>query len=282
MNARTILVLALVTVVAGLGAAQTLEELVGQADSLFQEVWTTEYTQDNHEALQAKLEQAISLYEQALEQDEEDVGVLAMLSRCYYMLADIFAHQNEKKRIHELGQDYGERALRATPGFVDREEADGFVAAVQACDSVEALYWTYGNWARKVELGGTMGLIGAALRGDDKKLRAMVERCAELDPNYLAGGPSRALGAYWAKHPFHKDLDKARELFEAAMAAFPDYLENKYFYVQYYLIAEEIWQEAAQALEEIISAPLGDYPLENAVVKLRAQALLDEEVRPHL
>lgn len=264
------------------GLAQTAEELISQADTLFQEVWTTEYTLEAHDVLQAKLEQAISLYEQALEQDEGNVQLLAMLSRCYYMLADIFVPQDEKKRTHVIGQEYGERALRATPGFVDLEKSDGFVAAVRACESVEALYWTYGNWARKVELGGAMGLVAAAMRGDDKKLRAMVERCAELDPDYLAGGPSRALGAYWAKHPFHKDFDKARELFQQAMASFPDYLENTYFYVRYYLIPNDKWEEAAQKLEEILAAPLGDYPLENAVVKLRAQQLLDEEVRPHL
>ena len=278
---RTTLAFLLMSILSLGVLAQTSDELVAQADAVFEELWTTEYTSEAHDTLQAKLEQAIALYEQALG-DSEDVEILAMLSRCYYMLADIFVPQDEKKRAHVVGQEYGERALRATPGFVDREKSDGFVAAVGACESVEALYWTYGNWARKVELGGAMGLIAAAMRGDDKKLRAMIERCAELGPDYLAGGPARALGAYWAKHPFHKDFDKARELFQKAMSSFPDYLENTYFYVRYYLIPNEKWQEAAQALEEILAADLGDYPLQNAVVKLWAQQLLDEEVRPHL
>ncbi|MGC9529563.1 MAG: TRAP transporter TatT component family protein [Candidatus Bipolaricaulaceae bacterium] len=276
MKRLACLAVTLLLVLPALG--QSVQELLAQADALFQEVWTAEYTAANHDALAARLREAIALYEQALAEDEGNVDVLATLSRCSYMLADIFAAQNERRDIHEQGQAYGEQALRATPGFADLEQSEGFLAAVQACEHVPALYWTYGNWARKVELGGTFGLIGAAIRGDDKKLRAMVERCLELDPDYLAGGAYRAAGAYWAKHPFGKDLDRAKALFEQAIAAFPDYLENKYFLAQYYLVPEGKWTEAAQVLDEIAAAPLGDYALENSIVKLKAQALLEEEV----
>ena len=276
--AFTILVLVTLSL---LGLGQTAAELVSQADAIFQEVWQSEYTPDTHEALQSRLQEAIALYEQALEVGGEDADVLAMLSRCYYMLADIFLPQDEKARTHIQGQEYGERALRADPEFVARERDQDFVEAARAHTHLEALYWTYANWARKVDLGAQGGLLGAVFRGDDKKLRAMMERCLELDPNYLAGGPYRAMGAYWAKHPLGKDPERARELFQAAREAFPGYLENTYFLVQYYLVPQKQWEEAAQLLEEIIAAPLGDWPLQNSVVKLRAQELL-LEVQEHL
>ncbi len=278
---RVAAVLLITAFLSGMALAQGGDALVAQADEIFQKLWTTEYTPDTHDALQAQLEQAISLYEQALSDKGEDPALLVKLSRCYYTLADVFAPQKEKKALYEKGQEYGERALRATPGFAEIEKSKGFVEAVKSCDCVEAAYWTYGNWARKVELGGLFGLLAAAARGDDKKLQALIERCLELDPDYLAGGPYRSLGAYWAKHPTHKDFDKAKELFERAMAGFPEYLENKLFYAQYYLIARKMWQEAAQALEEIIAAPLDDYQLDNSVTKLRAQELL-AEVKKHL
>jgi tetratricopeptide (TPR) repeat protein len=263
------------------GLGQPAADLIAQADAIFQEVWQSEYTQENHVALQTRLQEAIALYEQALEVGGEDAQVLAMLSRCYYMLADIFLPQEEKARTHIQGQEYGERALRADPEFVEREREQGFVEAARAHTHLEALYWTYANWARKVDLGAQGGLLGAVFRGDDKKLRAMMERCLELDPNYLAGGPYRAMGAYWAKHPLRKDPERARELFQAAREAFPGYLENTYFLVQYYLVPQKQWEEAARLLEEIIAAPLGDWPLQNSVVKLRAQELL-VEVQEHL
>ena len=265
-------------------AGQTPEELVSQADALFQEVESTLYTPELHDALREKMLRVISLYEEALGAMGEDIHVLTELAHAYYVLADVLTKENkEKKRLYIKGQEYAERALRADPEFAARERKEGFIAAVKAHGNVAALFWTYSNWARKLELGGALAILGAALRGDDKKLYALMERCIELDPGFEYGGPLRALAAYWAKHPFKKDFDKVRELLTRAMEDYPQYLENKLFYVQYYLIPKKMWAEAAKALEEILAADVGegDVLLQNGLAKVRAAELL-EEVRKKL
>lgn len=260
----------------GFLALAQVGELVAQADALFQEVWVSAYTPTTAAALRGKLEAAIDVYQKALNLDPQNTYILNMLARCYYTLADIFLPEREKQEGHEKGQAYGERSLRAIPEFVRVEREQGFVEAVKTSTDVAALYWTYANWARKVELGGALGLIAAALRGDDKKLNALMSRCMELDRDYLAGGPLRALAGYHAKHPFSKDYEKARELLQEAMDKHGDYLENAFFYVQYYLIPKELWDEARAVLGRILAAPLDPYPLMNSYCQLKASQLLAE------
>lgn len=253
---------------------QTPTELTAQADALFAQLWITQYTLSEAPALQRMLEDAMQLYAQALVQDPAYVPALNMLARCHYTLADVFLPEEEKAAAHAKGQEYGERALRADPEFVRIERERGFVEAVNASSDIAALYWTYSNWARKVDLGGAVGLLGAVLRGDDRKLMALVERCLELDRGYISGGPLRALAGYWAKHPLSRDPVKVRALLEEAIATYPDYLENRLFYAEYYLIPAEMWGEAKAHLQKIIDAPLGEDALQNGYVKILALNLL--------
>jgi len=251
-------------------------DLVAQADALFNEVWLSPYTPTTAAELRGKLETAIDLYLRALNTDPQNTHILNMLARSYYTLADIFLPEREKQDVHERGQMYGERSLRTSEEFVRVEKEKGFVEAVATSTDIEALYWTYANWARKVELGGAFGLIAAALRGDDKKLNALMSRCLELDRDYLAGGPLRALAGYHAKHPFNKDYEKARELLMEAMEKHGDYLENALFYVQYYLVPKELWGEARAVLEKILASPIEPYPLMNSYCQYKASQLLAE------
>ncbi|MCR4391807.1 MAG: TRAP transporter TatT component family protein [Candidatus Acetothermia bacterium] len=259
--------------------AQPVAELVAQADALFQEVWLTQYTLLAAAGLKTKLETAIDLYKRALAQDAGNIHVLNMLARSCYTLADVFlTKDSDKQAAHAIGQEYGEQSLKlkADPQCVRDWKGDGFMAAVRASTDIEALYWTYANWARKVELGGWGELIAAALRGDDKKLMALMERCLELDRAYLSGGPLRALGGYWAKHPFSKDYDKTKALLEEAVAHYPDYLENQIFYVQYYLIPKQQWAKAREELQKVIDALVGAFPLYNGLAKVKAVDLLGQ------
>lgn len=256
--------------------AQSAAELVAQGNALFQELWLTQYTPSAAPDLRAKLEAAIKLYERALAQDEKNVPALNMLSRCYYTLADLFLPEKDKADAHAKGQEYGERSLRTNPEFVRLEKERGFVEAVKTSTDIVALFYTYANWARKVELGGAVGLVAAALRGDDRKLMALIERCLELQREYISGAPLRALAGYWAKHPFSRDYEKARTLLEEALANYPEYLENRLFMVQYYLIPMEKWTQAREELQSIFDAPLGVDALYNGYVKVLALALYDQ------
>jgi len=273
-----LLVLAAVALVGLTSAAQTLEEIIAHADEIFQEVWTTEYTPENHAALEARLREAIDLYKEALAQDETNVHALIMLSRCYYTLADTFlTKDSDKKDAYIQGQEHGERALRADPGFVEIEKQDGFVAAVQACENLEALYWTYANWARKDEYDK----IGAILRGDAPKLEALINRCAELDEMYLCAGPLRSVGAFWGGLPklpfgrYRQNLDLAYTYLSQAVEKCPEYLENLRFMIEYYLEPKGEEQEIQTLLQRIVDAPLGDYALDNSLTKIWARKKLE-------
>lgn len=268
--------LCVLSVALGTAALGQVADLIAQADALFQEVWLSPYSPTTAAELRAKLEAAIDLYIQALNLDPQNTHILNMLARSYYTLADIFLPEKEKQDFHEKGQLYGERSLRAHEEFVNTEKERGFVEAVRTSTDVEALYWTYANWARKVELGGFFGLLAAVARGDDKKLNALISRCLELDRGYLAGGPLRAYAGYFAKHPVSKDYEKARELLMEAIQNYGDYLENKLFYVQYYLVPKELWDEARTVLEEILDASIEPYPLMNSFCQVKASALLAE------
>ncbi len=269
-------VLLLLAALAAPSLGQTTADLISQADALFTELWATQYVESEAPALRALLERAIALYEQALAQDSTNAYILGRLSRFYYTLADLFLPDKEKSDGHARGQEYGERALRTDPEFFRVERERGFVEAVKVSTDVAALFWTYSNWARKVELGGAVGLLAAALRGDDKKLMALMERCLELDRGYIFGGPLRALAGYWAKHPFSKDPAKVKAFLEEAIASYPDYLENRLFYAEYYLMPAERWAEARAELQKIIDAPVGEEALENGYVKVRAVALMGQ------
>ncbi len=259
----------------GMGA-QTAQELTEQANALFfEELWLTPYTVSAAPALRAQLEAIIQLYEQALALDPNYVPALNMLARCYYTLADLFLPEKEKGDAHAKGQEYAERSLRTQEEFLRVEKEKGFVEAVKTSTDIAALFYTYANWARKVELGGAVGILAAALRGDDRKLLALLERCLEVDRTYISGAPLRAAAGYWAKHPFARDLEKARAYLEEALASWPDYLENRLFLVQYYLIPREEWDQARAELQKIFDAPLGNDPLYNGHIKVLALDVYD-------
>jgi len=278
---KTILALATVAMVSLAGLAQSLEELVSQADAAFQEVWTSEYTLEAHDTLKAKLEEAISLYEQALAIKPEDSHVLLMLARSYYTLADVFlTEENEKKQAYLKGRDYGFAALNLCQDVAElRPETKEalFLEAVAACDSVAACYWLYANWARYDEFDK----FGALKRGDAPKLHALIERALELDDMYLCAGPYRSMGGFWGGLPsgilalfmgrWKQDLEKAEEYLSQAVKLCPEYLENLRFMVEYCLDPEGEEEEAQELVDRILAAPIGDYPLYNSRTKLWAR-----------
>jgi len=264
----------LVSLVIALGAltalGQTAQDLASQGDALFQSLWRKQFTLSDAPALKAQLEQAMRLYEQALALEPNHTRALNMMARCYYTLADLFLPDKEKGDAHAKGQEYAERSLRTNPEFVRVEKEKGFVEAVKTSSDITALFYTYANWARKVELGGAVGILAAALRGDDRKLMALMERCLEVDRTYIKGAPLRALAGYWSKHPFARDLEKVRGYVEEALATWPDYLENRLFLVQYYLMPLERRAEARAELQKIFDAPLGEDELYNGFIKVLA------------
>ena len=92
-----------------------------------------------------------------------------------------------------------------------------------------------------------------------RQARRLLEQAARIDPNALGAGTIYAnLGALYAQVPSFPiafgDMNKARNLFDKALAANPSGLDVNYFYGDY-LSRMGRRAEAIQALEKALSAP---------------------------
>ena len=143
----------------------------------------------------------------------EQKNLVNKLAQAYYTLGDVFLHgQDGAKTAFDSGQLWGLKSLRMNPMFAQIETSgDKFVDAVKQETDVAALYWTYGNWARKDEFD----VLGAVFRNDPPKLEALIERALEIDPAYVSYGAYRSLAAFWGSLPslplitYRQDLPRA-------------------------------------------------------------------------
>ncbi|MCX6092960.1 MAG: TRAP transporter TatT component family protein [Candidatus Bipolaricaulota bacterium] len=231
----------------------------------------------------------------------EQKNLVNKLSQAYYTLGDVFLHgQDGAKTAFDKGQLWGLKSLRMGPMFAQIEtSADKFIDAVKQETDVAALYWTYGNWARKDEFD----VLGAVFRNDPPKLQALIERALEIDPAYVSYGAYRSLAAFWGSLPslplitYRQDLPRALSYLcpvitepatcvECAACPFdPDcnlYFENRLIFAQYDLRKKSEGSEAARVLESILDEPAGElHPLYNAFDQVLARELL-ADVQKHL
>ncbi len=231
----------------------------------------------------------------------EQKNLVNKLAQAYYTLGDVFLHgQDGAKTAFDKGQLWGLKSLRMNPMFAQIETSgDKFVDAVKQETDVAALYWSYGNWARKDEFD----VLGAVFRNDPPKLQALIERALEIDPTYINYGAYRSLAAFWGSLPslplipYRQDLPRALSylcpvITEPAYCAAcadcpydPDcnfYFENRLIFAQYYLMKKSEWTEAARVLQSILDEPAGElHPLYNAFDQVLARELLTE-VQKHL
>ena len=232
--------------------------------------------------------------------DLERKDLVNKLSQCYYTLANAFMNGDPDEEItYQKGKHWGLKSLRMDPQFVALEEEEDFVEAVQAETDIAALYWTYGNWARKDEFDK----LGAIFRNDPPKLLALAEQALSIDGRYLCFGPYRSLGAFWGGLPrlpfgkFRKNLSFAQDYLckvvdESVVCssctdcpldqACNEYFENRTFFVEFYLMEEQLWEDAERILQSVLDEPIGDkYPLYNSLSHENARQLL-EKVNEHL
>ena len=233
----------------------------------------------------------------AIPEDKKDL--VNKLAQCYYVLGDVFTPDvADVKAVFVRGKLWGLKSLRMDPAFAAAEKEHGFVSAVEQETDVAALYWTCADWGRVDQYDKL-----AAIKNDDPpKLLALIERALEVDDSYMVYGAYRVLAGFWGGFPkipfikYRQNLPRVLSYICHVVDA-PDYcgdvncnpaarcdeyLENRRTFVTYYLLPKREWQEAADVLNEIISAEVGDeYPLYNAFAQQEAQELL-VEVEKHL
>ncbi len=203
--------------------------------------------------------------------------IVNKLSQAYYTLGNVFVDPSENEDIYLKGKNWGLKSLRMNPEFAELEKSR-FDTAVAAETDAAALYWTNSNWLRVAQKNP----LQAVLVGVTKRTGAIMDRLLEIAPNYLSGGVYRSYGAYYSGLPsmFGRDLEKAlcylcpivdehgycAECGVAEHVSGTDaYFENRYFFVEFYLMPKKQWEDAARILQSILDEPIGDqYPFMNA------------------
>jgi hypothetical protein len=239
----------------------------------------------------------------ALDIPVEQKNLVNKLSQAYYTLCDVFLYYEDsavRKAMFERGRLWGLKSLRMNPDFAQIERSSGtFVDAIRQETDVAALYWTYGNWARKDEFD----VVGAVFRNDPPKLEALIERALEIQPSYINYGAYRSIAAFWGSLPpmpfgtYRQDLPRALSYLcpvlheptycvECAECPWdPDcdlYFENRLIFAQYYLMEKSEWAAAARVLQSILAEPVGElHALYNAFDQVLARELL-ADVEKHL
>jgi hypothetical protein len=264
------------------------------------------YQNDSFVIEYVQLEEMINVFRTALgvsedldETSEDKVGAFAVdlslkdvvnkLSQAYYTLANVFVDPSENEDIYLKGKNWGLKSLRMNPGFAELEKSR-FDTAVAAETDAAALYWTNSNWLRVAQKNP----LQAVMAGVTKRTGAIMDRLLEIAPNYLSGGVYRSYGAYYSGLPsmFGRDLEKAlcylcpvvdepgycAECGIAEHVSGTDaYFENRYFFVEFYLMPKKQWEDAARILQSILDEPIGDqYPFMNACSQENACELLVE------
>ncbi|MBU1048417.1 TRAP transporter TatT component family protein [Candidatus Bipolaricaulota bacterium] len=305
----------LMVALGGSAVSMTLDEAIGLfSDSDIMITYTAEG--------QAQLEEAIDAFRTALgvtdtlDEANEDalmafdvdanlMYLIPMLAQCYYTLADAFLGEDEAtvKPFYLRGKHWGLKVLRMDPEFAATEQANGFVAAVNGSDNLTGLYWTSSNWLR----AGQFDVLAAVFAGMPEKTEAITLRCMELDETYTHYGAYRALGAFWSGLPslpagkFRKNWDSSLSHFckivdEPALCGacngctdfgaidpeVHEYLENRMFFVEFYLMERGLWADAKRVIDSVVADGIGEkYLLYNAI-SLEKAAIFLAEVESHL
>ena len=174
---------------------------------------------------------ALKLYEIMAAQNPDHQGMSVMTGSLYVMYANAFvqtpadmldasqyvlqAEEQKRAKLHYLrGRSYALRALELRyPGFTaallsgSLDTAAGYIAKLQLAD-VAAAYWAGAGW---------LGAFSADPL-DTQALKtlpcavALLEKAAELDPDYNNGAVWDALTAFYAAAPaeFGGDMERAR------------------------------------------------------------------------
>ncbi len=281
MNAPRTLLIATALLAAGCGAKRSTAYLTDAAAGGGETATLEEQALAAWDAREdtAKLQEALGLYEQLVEQDPTDRTSMEMLSRGYYLLAVGHLEEGEEKlAAYDAGASWGERILGLSDGF--RACVEGGAKDYECLEhasklDVPGIYWAYANQGKWAV---AMGF--ATVLKHKSKLHAFISRVAELDADYYYGAADRGLGAYYAKAPSFAggDLDLALEHFEKSLAVAPDYVGTKVLMAEYWAVKTQDKDAFERLLNEAAAVDTTVYPDIVPIQKLEqnnAKKLLD-------
>ncbi len=229
------------------------------------------------------IREAIAAWKEAAKVDTGNVELLVKLTRAHYFLADGYLRHDAKAYLATMdeGVSWGECAIAAaSPEFAKKLEGGAKLheaVAVVPKEGVPAMYWyasALGKWAKKKGF--------AVLLGQKDNVKATMDRCLALDPEYYYAGPYRYFGAYYAVAPSFAggDLNKSREFFEKSLAIEPRYVGTKVLWAQELAVKLQDEETFDRLLEEVLAAPddiIPELVPETRVEKQKAKELLAQK-----
>lgn len=226
---------------------------------------------------------AIAAWEKAAGPDSRDVDLLVKITRGYYFLADGYLRGNEKEYLATMdkGVKWGERAMIAASPEFEKKMREGakYPEAVKSVgkEGVPAMYWyasSLGKWAKMKGF--------AVLLGQKDNVKATMDRCLTLDPNFYYGGPHRYFGAYYAIAPSFAggDLEKSKVHFKKSLEIEPNYIGTKVLWAAELAVKQQDEETFEKLLNEVLAAPddvIAELKPEILVEKQKAKELLDQK-----
>ncbi|MCA9706838.1 MAG: hypothetical protein KDK70_13380 [Myxococcales bacterium] len=230
----------------------------------------------------AAIRAALAEWEKAAELEPKNLAVLVKLTRGYYFLADGYLRDNEKEYLDAMDKavKWGERAMvAASPDFEAKMRSGAKIPEAVATvpkEGVPAMYWyasALGKWAKKKGF--------AVLVGQKDNVKATMDRCLALDPNFYYGGPHRYFGAFYAVAPPFAggDLEKSKVHFNKSLEIEPNYLGTKVLWAQELAVKQQDEETFEALLNEVLAAPddaIPELTPESIVEKGKAKELLAE------
>lgn len=225
------------------------------------------------------------LLEGLIRTDPEKKELRLNASMLYFAYA--FAFQEDidpayASLLYRKGLEHGYAALALNKKMPRTPDVsfDEFEAALPQLreKDVPAAVWTSVNWAQFISLH----LDSTAVLRDIPKVTSLLDRVAELDPEYFEGLPYIMLGTLHAFKPpiMGGDPEASQSNFEKAFAISGEtFLLSRYFYARFYayrIMDDELFE---QTLDGVIKAELPEYDpfrLLNMVAKERSRVLLGE------
>ncbi len=235
--------------------------------------WSQRYLKEN-------LEESLSKFELIHAANPSDLDALVFLTRGYYLLADAHLDDPNLKKINfEKATSYGELAMATNEAFKQKMLQGKSVEeslSTLGKKEVPAMYWTaasLGKWAKASGIAAQLKYKG--------RIRGLIEKVEELEPNYFYNAPKRYWGAFYAIAPSFAggDLNKSKINFDKSLKASPEYLGTSVLMAEVYWSKKGDKKTFEKVLKQVLQSNADKHPdlgPENKLEKIKAEKLLQK------
>ncbi len=234
------------------------------------------------DAYRARLDETITHATRAAELAPKAERAFILIAKARFLKAELVTDEDDEDALWELyesGFHAAIAALRIDAKVAAKSEEDDIDDALSEIrkDQGEALHWCVSNYARMVERVNVFKQAFAVGR-----LRRMVARDLELDPEVYHGAPHRFQGAYCAEAPsmFGGSLELSKTHFEKAIEIEPRFVETRYMRAKFYAVAtgdRELFKKEIEAALAVPDEALPAALFEQRYFKEKARALAKRE-----